>query len=771
MESPRKSIVPDWVGVACVCALALALRLVYVLQVKDTTLVTPEELDPGMYYDWAKEIAAGDWIGRAPFVQSPLYAYVLGVLMKVIGTGVGRILTAQAFFGCGTVLMTYLIGRRLLGHAHGLVAAALIALYGPFIFEEGMVMKTFLSPFVTLVLLLLLDAARQADAGSRRAAWLFGWAGLTYGLLTLDRENSILLGPVLAVLALWLGGGLKRDGLRAAGAFTLGTVLMIAPATLHNWVVSHEFVLLTTGGGEVFFLGNNADANGLYVPPPFVRPDPKYEHADFIARAEEIAGTKMTPMQSSWFWFRQGMSFITSEPGAWVRLLGRKLIHFWNYFELPDNLDYAILQRFSTLLDRLNVSFPPPGSATLFVPAAGSRAAVRVHLYSTFGTLAPLGLFGIYLTRRSWRRLVPIYVLLFGTMATVMLFFNFARFRAPVVPLLALLGSESLLALGRFLRRLAALLVAFAARSGEMATRARAALPSPATTIASVVAALLAVGINIEWPRGVVPALEQVLTAGNAYYAQGKYDPALQQYLEGMLLLGEGTPGPRGDAELTSRFGPDVTREALKKELEAESIARGPQFRGIHLGIHHGIGIALVQQAQALLDRGDRQKAMSLLDEAIVQFNEALKLAPSYLLSMRKLAVAYELKGDHAASIEWLRKAVDLWPDDIQARADLAATLSNAGEYKDALAQLDAARAQSKTMDPHLLARLYHYRGRILLEGLRDPGRALYNLERTLELDPGYPQAEEVRRTVMTLRARGLQPLPDEPEKPAPASR
>jgi len=771
LDSPRKRFVPDWVGVVFVCALALALRLIYVFQVKDSTLVTPEELDPGMYYDWAKEIAAGDWIGKTPFVQSPLYAYCLAALMKIVGTSVGRILTVQAFVGCGTVLLTYLLGRRLLGHAPGLAAAALIALYGPFLFEEGMVMKTFLSPFVTLVLLLLLDLARDAESGSRRALWLFGSSGLAYGLLTLDRENSILLAPVLAVLALWLGGGLKRSGLRAAGAFLLGAVVMIAPVTLRNWAVGHEFVLLTTGGGEVFFIGNNADANGLYVPPPFVRPDPKYEHADFIARAEEIAGTHMTPMQSSWFWFRQGMSFITSEPVAWARLLGRKLTHFWNYFELPDNLDYQILQRFSTLLDGLNASFPPPGWGTLSLPVAGSRAAVRVHLYSTFGTLAPLGLFGIYLTRRSWRRLLPLHVLLFGYMGTVLLFFNFARFRAPIVPLLAILASCSLLALGRFLLRLWALLVAFAARSGDMESRARVIVPSRGTAFASVVALLLAVGMNIEWPRGVVPALEQALTTGNAYYALGKYEPALQQFLEGMLLLGEGAPGARGDAELTRRFGPGVTRDALKKELDAESIARGAQFRGIHLGIHHGIGITLVQQAQVLLDKGDRQKAMPLLDEAIVQFNEALKLAPAYLLSIRKLALAYELKGDHAASIEWLRKGTALWPDDLQVRADLASTLSNAGEYKEALAQLDTARAQIRSMDRQMLARLYYYRGRILLEGLRQPGRALYNLERTLELDPAYPQAEEIRRTVMTLRARGYQPLPDEPETPAPASR
>src|SRR2546422_6769525 len=46
-------------------------------------------------------------------------------------------------------------GRRLLGHGRGLAAAALVALYGPFIFEEGMIMKTFLSPLLTVVVLLL----------------------------------------------------------------------------------------------------------------------------------------------------------------------------------------------------------------------------------------------------------------------------------------------------------------------------------------------------------------------------------------------------------------------------------------------------------------------------------------------------------------------------------------------------------------------------------------------------------------------------------------
>jgi tetratricopeptide (TPR) repeat protein len=766
------------VWVAGVCALALVLRLVYVFQVKDTTLVAPEELDPGLYYQWAQEIASGNWLGKAPFVQSPLYAYLLGVLMMFIGTGVGPILIAQSVVGCGTVLLTYVAGRRLFGHWHGLVAALLIALYGPFIFYEGMVMKTFLSPLLTLALLLLFDRARagarpdeSGGADGRRAARLFAAAGVIYGLTTLDRDNFILLAPVLAAMALWLGGGPNRRGLRAAGAFALGTVLMVAPVTLRNWAVSHEFVLLTTGGGEVFFIGNNPDANGLYVPPPFVRPDPKYEHADFIARAEEIAGRKMTPMQSSWFWFREGAKFIAEEPLSWVRLLGHKFVHFWNFFELPDNLDYVIAQRFSTLLGALNVTFPPPGVGTIAVPAAGSWVPVRLHLYSNFGTVAPLGLFGIFLTWRRWRRYMPLYVLLFGYMGTVLLFFNFSRFRVPIVPILALFAAEGLFALGRSLGRLWLLAVAFAARSGDMAARARALVPGWEQVAACVLLAVFLPGVNVERPRGVVPAIEQALITGNTYYAQARYDEALQAYLTGLLLLGEGPPGPRGEAQLKARFGPGVTREALMSELETESIARGPQFKGMHIGIHHGLGITLVQQAEALLGKGDRQKALPLLDQAVAQFGEALKQAPAYLLSIRKLARALALKGDHPAAIEWLRKGVDLWPDDLQTRGELAEALFRTGEYKDALRLIDEARAANRNMDPRELARIYYHRGLILQQGMNEPGRALYNFERALELDPGYAQAGDIRGMVMILRSRGIQPLPDEPAGARPSDR
>jgi tetratricopeptide (TPR) repeat protein len=204
-----------------------------------------------------------------------------------------------------------------------------------------------------------------------------------------------------------------------------------------------------------------------------------------------------------------------------------------------------------------------------------------------------------------------------------------------------------------------------------------------------------------------------------------------------------------------------VTREAIARELEVESVARGPQFKGIHLGIHHGLGIAMVQQAQDLLDQGHRVEAMPILEAAIAQFDEALRIAPSYLLSHRKLARAYILKGDTPRGVEILRKAVDLWPEDAPARLELAEVLYASGEFRDALRQLDAARHYKAEMTREEEAQLTMNRGLIFMHGLDEPGKALYDFNRALELDPNHPQATAIRQAIQELTMRGTQPVTD----------
>jgi tetratricopeptide (TPR) repeat protein len=769
-----------------VAAAALALRLIHVWQVRATGLVQPEELDPGFYYGWAKSIASGDLVGQAPFVQSPLYAYLLGLFMAVFGTAVTPILVAQTLVGAGTVALTCFAGRLYFDARRGLVAGLLLAVYGPFVFYEGMVMKTFLSPFLTVLLAVVLGlAARRAGAAQGEtqhgaatddgaaadapastpstapastpsaapATRLFGAAGLVFGCLCLDRDNFVLLAPVLALLAAWLAGGgggaLVHRRLRAAGAFALGAAIVILPVTMRNFAVSREVVLLTTGGGEVFFIGNNHDANGLYVPPAFVRPDPRYEHADFVARATEIAGHPLSPMESSWFWFHEGLKFITGDPLAWTRLLWLKFVHFWNWYELPDNLDYEVMQQFAPLLRLMNKTLPPAGMPAPAVPVPGGAwLPIRLHLFATFGTLAPLGLLGIALSRRRWRTLLPLYVLIFGYMVTVMFFFNFSRFRVPIVPILALFAAEGLAGLAQGARALW--------------SRSRRALAPRALLLAALFVVALSF-CNLELPRGVVPAIEQALVIGNEYYAEGRYAQARSSFDVGLVLLGEGPSGPAGDAILKRQFGVAIAGDALLRELEMESVAKGPQYKGIHLGIHHGLGIAMLQEAQDLLQAGRRDQAQPLLDQSIVQLREALTIAPSYLMSHRKLARAYQLEGDTPQAVEWLAKAIDLWPEDPQTRLDLAEMLYGSSQYRDALTQLDAARHYNPSMEPRFLAQVYLDRGLIWMRGLEDPGKALYDMEKAIALSPDHPQAAAIESTIRDLKARHTEAVPDEP--------
>ncbi|HKN47360.1 MAG TPA: tetratricopeptide repeat protein, partial [Candidatus Polarisedimenticolia bacterium] len=165
---------------------------------------------------------------------------------------------------------------------------------------------------------------------------------------------------------------------------------------------------------------------------------------------------------------------------------------------------------------------------------------------------------------------------------------------------------------------------------------------------------------------------------------------------------------------------------------------------------------------QELLDRGDRPAAMPLLDRAIAQFGEALRIVPSYELSLRKIARAYDLKGDHATALDYMKKASDLWPDDLTAALELAEALYNGGDFKASLAVLDQARRVSAHLSPRDLSHIYMDRGLVFDQGLGQPGRALYCFEKALELDPEHPQADEIRKTIVGLRARGLQPLPDD---------
>src|SRR5437899_24001 len=66
-----------WFALA-IFAVALLVRLIHVWQIRRSPYYSTLLGDSRGYDDWARQIAAGDWLGHDVFYQAPLYPYVLG---------------------------------------------------------------------------------------------------------------------------------------------------------------------------------------------------------------------------------------------------------------------------------------------------------------------------------------------------------------------------------------------------------------------------------------------------------------------------------------------------------------------------------------------------------------------------------------------------------------------------------------------------------------------------------------------------------------------
>jgi 4-amino-4-deoxy-L-arabinose transferase-like glycosyltransferase len=427
--APARPSRAEWIGVAAVFLFALALRLLHLQQLRahDPFFELPS-VDERMYHQWALAIRGGDWLGANAFAGSdvvvghgPLYPYFLALLYGLFGPSVAAAKTAQCVLGSFSCVLVWALARRLFEPRVALLASLATAGYAMLLFYEGALVVANLQ--VLLCLLILLAVVRALE---RPRAW--GWlgAGLLVGLSAIARPNALLFG---AAIAAWIPLALRRAlprGRRVAlvAAFCVGAASMLLPVTLRNHALTGEWILVSHAGGLNFFIGNNPDANGAFrVPREFPRAladDPWEQRALFRSTAERASGRELTASEVSAFWRDRGLDFIRARPAAWLRLELRKFALSVNAFEAWNIRSFTLSQHFSWVL--------------------------RLPLIS-FGFLAPLALLGIVLTRRAWRRLVPLYAMLGTVLATQLIFFVLSRYRMPAVPLLAIFGAAGLVQL------------------------------------------------------------------------------------------------------------------------------------------------------------------------------------------------------------------------------------------------------------------------------------------------------------------------------------
>lgn len=392
-----------------VLLVAAALRLAHWGAVRDEPFFARLAMDSQEYDRWARELAAGEWLGVEPFFQAPLYPYLLGIVY-LAGGGLDAVYLLQIAIALAGLWALARAGGELAGERLGLVAAGLGAVYLPFLFYDVQLLKTSLAVSSASLLLWLLVRARRLGTPSSFLA-----AGIVAGLLALLRENLLLVVPFLLPLV-WRRGEESRRTLLRAAALVGGLALPLVPVALRNAALGGGFLPTTSQGGVNFWIGNNPEADGTYRPVTPGRQIPRLERAEPRRIAELESGRSLTDAEVSRHWLDKALSWATAEPARFAALQWHKLRLYWSGYEWPDAVDYYWTKRRSRALALPGLEF----LAVALLAAAGALLLVREKLLARF---APVLLFEL------------------GWMVSTVAFFLFSRYRLPAVPGLLLLAA------------------------------------------------------------------------------------------------------------------------------------------------------------------------------------------------------------------------------------------------------------------------------------------------------------------------------------------
>src|SRR3954447_2267510 len=101
-------------------ALALVLRLAHWCAVRSAPFFGQLVMDSQEYDRWARQIAAGDWLGSQGFFQAPLYPYLLALLYRFSGPHLDAVYLFQIALAVAGIYALYRAGREVAGEEVGL---------------------------------------------------------------------------------------------------------------------------------------------------------------------------------------------------------------------------------------------------------------------------------------------------------------------------------------------------------------------------------------------------------------------------------------------------------------------------------------------------------------------------------------------------------------------------------------------------------------------------------------------------------------------------
>ncbi|HEX4305402.1 MAG TPA: glycosyltransferase family 39 protein [Solirubrobacterales bacterium] len=233
-----------------------------------------------------------DWSPGAPLLYAAGFYATAGAR-----EGTARIV--ELLLGLATIVVAYLLGRRIACRPAGLLAAFAVAVYPPFIHSVGALYSEppamFTLPAAVLAFLWASDGLADPTRDGSWARWLL--PGLLFGLTAMFRPEYLLVGVAFAALALLRIGRARgwKPGLAGAALLVAALLLPIVPWAIRNQVVLHRTVPISTGGGKALYVGTFLPADGEYQRVKAILAK-RYLHREYDPHSQALEEVNPTPL-------------------------------------------------------------------------------------------------------------------------------------------------------------------------------------------------------------------------------------------------------------------------------------------------------------------------------------------------------------------------------------------------------------------------------------------------------------------------------------------
>lgn len=260
--------------------------------------------DANIYWVTANNIAEYGIYGvkpDAPFSYWPVGASaVYATSLWVFGPSMTGPIFVNLIAGAVLIWSSGLLARRWLSEPAGLLTATVIALWPTLILYTTIIASEVLFA-VAVNLGLLVWGAAIASSTKRGFA-----SGILFGIAALIRPTGALVVAVIAALDALRMRSIRTHIVPAIFA-VIAMVIIVAPWSARNTQLHGDFVLISTNGGPVMWMGNHPDGDGGYRPLP-----------EWTKRLSEVERARVLGQQAR--------AFMLEDPLRTTILFFRKLV-------------------------------------------------------------------------------------------------------------------------------------------------------------------------------------------------------------------------------------------------------------------------------------------------------------------------------------------------------------------------------------------------------------------------------------------------------------